>query len=46
MSPDLWLILSFAVLLALGVPVAFALGLSGLCGGAFSGATGPAVDAE
>ncbi len=32
MSPDLWLILSFAVLLALGVPVAFALGLSGAIG--------------
>ena len=32
MSPDLWLILSFIVLLALGVPVAFALGLSGAIG--------------
>mgnify|MGYP006963595416 FL=1 len=32
MSPDLWLIASFLVLLLLGVPVAFALGLSGAIG--------------
>lgn len=32
MSPDLWLIVSFIGLLVLGVPVAFALGLSGAIG--------------
>ncbi|MFP5300852.1 TRAP transporter large permease [Cobetia sp. SIMBA_158] len=32
MSPDLWLLASFAALLILGVPVAFALGLSGAVG--------------
>lgn len=32
MSPDLWLVVSFLALLALGVPVAFALGLSGAIG--------------
>ena len=32
MSPDFWLIASFLALLLLGVPVAFALGLSGAIG--------------
>lgn len=32
MSPDLWMLLSFLALLVLGVPVAFALGLSGAIG--------------
>ncbi|TVU69630.1 MULTISPECIES: TRAP transporter large permease [Cobetia] len=32
MSPDLWLLASFVALLVLGVPVAFALGLSGAVG--------------
>ena len=32
MSPDLWMILSFLALLAIGVPVAFSLGLAGAVG--------------
>lgn len=32
MSPDLWMLLSFAVLLVIGVPVAFSLGLAGAVG--------------
>ncbi len=32
MSPDLWMLLIFAACLALGMPVAFALGLGGAAG--------------
>ncbi|SDL93879.1 TRAP transporter, DctM subunit [Modicisalibacter muralis] len=32
MSPDLWMLLSFLALLAIGVPVAFSLGLAGAVG--------------
>ncbi|MDI5892851.1 TRAP transporter large permease [Halomonas rhizosphaerae] len=32
MSPDLWMLLAFAVLLVAGVPVAFSLGLAGAAG--------------
>lgn len=32
MSPDLWMLLSFAALLIIGVPVAFSLGLAGAVG--------------
>lgn len=32
MSPDLWMLLSFAALLVIGVPVAFSLGLAGAVG--------------